>query len=416
MKLLIKSATLGTKICDMLIDDGTITLIAAKIETLADQVFNADGLHILPGLFDMHVHFRHPGYEYKEDIFSGSDSGVAGGFTAVACMPNTSPVVDTPEMAHYILSKAVYGAKGFVYPIAAITKGLKGEELCDFVALKAAGAIAVSDDGRPVVNDELMRSALKEAEKAGLFVIAHCEDLELAEGGIMHEGYISKEMKVKGIPREAEDNCTARDVQLARETGAKIHIAHVSTKGSIDIIRKAKADGVRVTCETCPHYFMLTDRKLLGRDADYRMNPPLREISDMQAVFTGVLDGTVDCIATDHAPHAPHEKADFETAPNGVIGLETSLAATLTAFYHAGLLSMARIGELMSVNPRKILGLPEIQIREGKPAQLTLVNPDIEWVVDTSKFLSKSRNSAFKGMKLKGKAAAVLTNGKLYIN
>jgi dihydroorotase len=287
--------------------------------------------------------------------------------------------------------------------VAAITKGLHGEQLCDYVALKEAGAVAVSDDGKPVSNAEVFKNALIKASQAGLPVISHCEDLAVKGDGIMNKGSVSKYLKVPGIDRLSEDSITERDVRLAEETGTSVHIAHVSTEGSIRIIKEAKARGVKVTCETCPHYFMLTDIELLQCDADYKMNPPLRESKDREAVCAAILDGTVDCIVTDHAPHAPYEKENFMTAAFGTVGLETALAATLKAFYHTGKLSLQRIAELMAYNPRKILNLPLPYIKEGERANIVLADLNKHWTVDPEDFKSKSRNSAFKGMKMPGK-------------
>ncbi|MDR0919164.1 MAG: dihydroorotase [Oscillospiraceae bacterium] len=349
----------------------------------------------IPSLFDMHVHLRDPGFTHKEDIISGSKAASQGGFSGVACMPNTNPPVDNPDVVKYILEKAKQ-ADFKVFPVACITKGMQGEELTDFKALKAAGAVAVSDDGKPVESKELMERALVEAFKSGLPVISHCEDLAIINGGIINEGEISKSLSVKGMNRLSEDSITAREVALAYKTNTRIHIAHVSTGGSVEIIRNAKSNGVKVTCETCPHYFMLNEHELLKKDADYRMNPPLRTKNDVKAIINGIQDGTIDCIVTDHAPHSVEEKADFLTAPNGVVGLETSLAATLTALYHTGLVPLNRIIQLMSFNPRRILGLPD-------PEEFITVDLDEEWTVEPEKFQSKARNSCFKGLTLKGK-------------
>ena len=300
-----------------------------------------------------------------------------------------------------------------MYPVGSITIGLKGEELSDYKILKKAGIIAVSDDGRPVENQGMLKYGMMAAEEEGLLTISHCEDLKIINNGKINKGKVSEMLGVPGMDRLSEDSITAREIVTAQKTGCRIHIAHVSTAGSVDIIRKAKAEGVKVTCETCPHYFMLTDEMLLTKDADYRMNPPLREEADRLAIINGICDGTIDCIVTDHAPHSREEKSDFLSAPNGVVGLETSLAAVLTGLYHTGKISLERIVKLMAENPRKILGLPYTGIKAGVTADLTLVNTELEWTVEPEKFKSKGKNSAFKNIKLKGKPLAVISKGVL---
>ncbi len=397
---------------DIYIKNGVISEIGEDIfpESSDVRVIDAQGLTAMPSLMDMHVHFRDPGLTYKEDIITGSAAASAGGFTAVACMPNTKPVIDNVDTINYIINKAKNtGVK--VYPVGCITKKMKGDELCDYKMLKRAGAVALSDDGKPVKNAEMMRKALQKADDNNILVISHCEDLKIINKGIMHKGTVSELLGVPGMDRASEDTITAREIILADSVNSRVHIAHVSTEGSIDIIRYSKKKGIKVTCETCPHYFMLTHEKLMTRDADYRMNPPLREESDKQAVLQGVIDGTVDCIVTDHAPHAPEEKDNFAEAPNGVVGLETSLAATLTALYHTGLIRLERIIELMSVNPRKLLNLPIEKIKVGFPANLILVDIDKEWTVDPAKLRSKSHNTVFKGMKLKGRNMVTISDG-----
>jgi len=400
------------KICDIFIGEGKIIEIADEIKTTADTVIDGSGLVAIPSLFDMHVHFRDPGYTYKEDILTGAKSALAGGFTGVACMPNTNPVIDSAETVEYIIDKAKDTGVN-VYPVGCITKGMMGEELCDYNMLKEAGVVAVSDDGRPVRNAEIMRQALEKSNKNKLLVISHCEDMDIIGKGIVHKGFISEQLGVEGMDRASEDSITAREIALANAVKSRVHIAHVSTEGSVDFIKSAKEMGVKVSCETCPHYFMLTHKKLLSKDADYRMNPPLREERDREAVYTGIIDGTIDCIVTDHAPHSKEDKSDFMNAPNGVVGLETSLSATLTAFYHTGMLKLDRIIELMSVNPRRLLGLPLEKIKEGNIANIAIVNLDREWTVEPEKLVSKSKNTAFKGMKLKGKPVATISEGKL---
>lgn len=400
------------KICDIYIADGIIKSIEENIVCECDREIDCTGLVAMPSLFDMHVHFRDPGLTYKEDIITGCNAALAGGFTGVACMPNTKPETDTADTVQYIITKAKNtGVK--VYPVACITKGFEGKELCEYKWLKAAGAIAVSDDGRPVESQTMLRNGMIAATDAGLPVISHCEDLKIIDGGIINKGKISERLGVKGMDRASEDTITAREILTAETSGCAIHIAHVSTVGSVDIIRNAKKQGIKVTCETCPHYFMMTDEKLLTKDADYRMNPPLREEEDRLAIIEGILDGTIDCIVTDHAPHSKEEKADFLKAPNGIVGLETSLAATLTGLYHNRKITLEKLIDLMSVRPREILGLPIEKIEVGQAANIVIADLEKEWTVDPEKFRSKGRNTAFKGMNLKGKPVGTISEGKL---
>lgn len=418
MKLLLKNGHVVSSInklddvLDVLVEDNAICEIGKDIKSDADKVIDCTGLAVIPGLCDMHVHFRDPGQTHKEDIITGAEAAAAGGVTAVACMPNTTPTVDSPEIVRYIIDKAK-NAKVKVYPVASITKGLKGEELCDFEALKEAGAVAVSDDGRPVKNAHTMGRAMIDAHYAGLRVISHCEDLDIIRGGIINAGLISIQLGVKGMSRSSENIIAGREIQLANDLEVPIHIAHVSTKEVVELVRAATKRGVMVTCETCPHYFTLTEDRLLTRDADYRMNPPLRTADDVKAITEAVADGTIDCIVTDHAPHTPEEKADFLTAPNGVIGLETSLAATLTKFYHTGKLDLKQIVRLMCATPRLILGIEGGCIEAGAVADIAVVDLDKEWEVVPEKLHSKSRNTCFKGVTFKGKVKYTIVNGKV---
>lgn len=399
-------------ICDIFIADGVIQKIDKNIICQSDREIDCTGLTAMPSLFDMHVHFRDPGLTYKEDILTGCQAAAAGGFTGVACMPNTKPETDNAETVQYIVTKAK-GTGVKVYPVGCITKGLAGKELCDYKILKAAGAIAVSDDGRPVESQTMLRNGMIAAEEAGMLTISHCEDLKIIGKGIINKGRISEALGVEGMDRSSEDTITAREILTAEITGCRIHIAHVSTKGSVEIIRNAKQQGIKVTCETCPHYFTMTDEKLLSRDADYRMNPPLREEEDRLAVIEGIKDGTIDCIVTDHAPHSKEEKSDFLKAPNGIVGLETSFAATISKLYHEEKISLEKIVELMSARPREILGLPIEKIAEGQRANIVISDLEREWIVDPEKFKSKGRNTAFKGMKLKGRPVGTISDGEL---
>lgn len=402
--------SLRDAVCDMLLKDGRIAAIGAHIEAETDRVIDGTGLAALPGLFDMHVHFRDPGQTHKEDVYTGTAAALAGGVTGVLCMPNTTPPMDNPEQVREFLSRAKTTGVD-VHQTGTLTVGLKGEQLADYEALKAAGVTALSDDGRPVPTAEMMKAALAKAKEAGLPVVSHCEDLAIINGGIINKGAVSEALGVKGMDRLSEDSITERDLQMALETGAQLHICHVSTRGSTDAVRKAKAAGGNVSCETAPHYFLLTDELLLKRDADYRMNPPLRTPDDVAEIKEGILDGTIDCIITDHAPHTAAEKADFEKAPNGVVGLETSLAATLTAFYHTGLLTLQDIVRLMSDNPRRLLHLPARTLEEGQPADLILVDLNRKWTVDPEKLHSRSHNTVFKGMTFTGKVLTTITGG-----
>lgn len=399
-------------VADILVNNGKIIKVKPNITEPAKTIVDCTGKTIIPGICDMHVHFRDPGQTHKEDIITGCEAAAAGGVTAVACMPNTSPVVDNAETVRYIIEKAK-NAKARVYPIGCITKGQKGEELCDYNELKAAGCVAVSDDGKPVLNARLLARAMVKAHYAGLRVISHCEDPEVIAGGIMNSGEVSKELGLKGMHRISEDISTAREIVIAGDLEMPIHIAHVSTATSMLLVRLGARYGAMVTSETAPHYFMLTDEKLRLRDADYRMNPPLRTEDDVTAITEGVCDGTIDCIVTDHAPHTAEEKADFEKAPNGVVGLETSLAATLTALYHTNKISLKRIVKLMCVNPRKILGIAGGSLGEGEPADITVFDINEEWTVDPEKLHSRSKNTCFKGMKLKGRVKMTIVNGKI---
>ena len=397
---------------DVLIENGTITAVGKELSAEAARTIDGSGLVLMPSLFDMHVHFRDPGQTHKEDVLTGCSAALAGGVTGVLTMPNTKPPCDSPETIRYVMDKAA-GTGVKVYQVGCITGGMAGNGLCEYEAFKAAGCICISDDGRPVENAEMMRKALELSKENGLLVASHCEALSIINGGIMNKGETSEKLGVKGMDRASEDYITAREMILASSVGARIHICHVSTEGSSAMIRFAKSRGVKVTCETAPHYFMLTDELLEKRDADYRMNPPLRTPADVRAIIEAVKDGTIDCIVTDHAPHAAEEKADFEKAPNGVVGLETSLAATLTALYHTGEISLNKVVELMCVNPRKILGLEVPAIEPGKPADLVLVDVDKKWTVEPDKLHSKSHNTVFKGIELTGKPLVTISGGEI---
>jgi len=420
MNLLIKNGrvidpTQGIdEILDLLVENGRVSKLGKGLTPPADcETFDADGKYVVPGLIDMHVHLREPGLEYKEDIESGSRAAVAGGFTSIACMPNTKPVIDNKAVAGYVVARGKAVGLCNVFPIGALTAGSNGERLAEMGELKESGCVAVSDDGRPVVNAELMRRALEYARGMGIPVIAHAEELALVGEGVMNEGFTSTELGLKGIPRVAEDIAVARDVMLAEYTASPVHIAHVSTRGALRIIRDAKLRGVRVTCETAPHYFTLTDDAVRGYDTNAKMNPPLREADDVAAIKQGLADGAIDAIATDHAPHHDDEKdIEFNNALNGIIGLETSLPLAL-ALVEQGVLTMAQLVERMSCTPARILNLDRGTLKPGAAADITLIDPAAEWVVEADKLASMAKNTPWLGQKMKGATAATIVAGKV---
>lgn len=396
---------------DILVKDGKIAEIGENI-SFDGEIIDAEGLYAIPGLVDMHVHLRDPGQTAKEDIITGCKAAAAGGVTSLLAMPNTTPATDCGEVVKYIIDKAK-NADANVYVAASITKGLKSLEPTDIEELKNAGAIALTDDGRPVENTKFLSDAMKKAPLYGMHVVAHCEDLFLANGGKINEGEVSEKLGVKGIPASAEDCGTAREIALAAALDVPVHICHVSTKTSVALIRDAKNRGVKVTAETAPHYFSLTDSELLNRDADFRMNPPLRTIQDVDEIINGLIDGTLDAIATDHAPHTPEDKADFVKAPNGSIGMETSLAVGITCLVKRGLMSFDKLVEKMSVNPAKILGINAGTLSIGAPADIAIVDLNKEWTVDVDKLHGKSKNTPFKGRRLFGKVKKTILGGRV---
>jgi dihydroorotase len=399
---------------DLLVEDGLIKEIGKGVTAPTGvETLDAAGNYVVPGLVDMHVHLRDPGLEYKEDILSGSRAAVAGGFTSIACMPNTRPVIDNKTVATYIIARAREVGLCNVFPVGSLTAGSHGERLAEMGELKEAGCVAVSDDGKPVGNAELMRRALEYARGMDIPVISHAEELSLVGEGVMNEGFTSTELGLKGIPRVAEDIATARDVMLAEYTNSPIHIAHVSTRGALRIIRNAKLRGVRVTCETAPHYFTLTDDAVRGYNTNAKMNPPLREADDVAAIREGLQDGTIDAIATDHAPHHNDEKdVEFNVALNGIIGLETSLPLSL-ALVDQGVLTISQLIDRMSFRPSHILNLGRGTLKVGAPADITVIDPSVEWVVEADKLTGKSKNSPWLGKKMKGVAVATIVDGNL---
>ncbi len=373
------------------------------------EEIDASGCWVVPGLTDMHVHLREPGEEYKENILSGTRAAAAGGFTGVACMPNTRPVNDCAAVTAMILARAA-GAPARVYPVGAVSRGSKGVELAEFGDMKAAGVVAISDDGRPVENSQLMRRALEYAGDFGLTVISHCEERSLS-AGVMNEGAAATRLGLKGIPSAAESIMVYRDIALAEFTGRPVHIAHVSTAMSVELIRSAKARGVRVTAETAPHYFTLTDTAVAGYDTNAKMNPPLRAEADREAILRALADGTIDAIASDHAPHSILEKeSDFNTAANGIIGLETSLPLSLELI-RKGIIDAARLVELLAVRPAAILDVPAGTLSPGAAADVTIIHPDQEFIYSPDEVVSKSRNSPFLGWRLKGRAVLTMVGG-----
>jgi dihydroorotase len=398
------------QIADLLVIDGRIAGPDQPVPADVPEI-DAKGCWVVPGLIDMHVHLREPGEEYKEDILSGARAAASGGFTGVACMPNTKPVNDCATVTAMILGRAAEAAVR-VYPVGAISQGSEGHQLAEFGEMQAAGIVAVTDDGRPVRDSQLMRRALEYASGFGLTVISHSEEAALSTG-VMNEGPVSTRLGLKGIPTAAESIMVYREIALAEFTGAQVHIAHVSTASAVDLIRAAKARGVRVTAETAPHYFTLTDEAVLGYDTNTKMNPPLRSAVDREAIKAALADGTLDAIATDHAPHSILEKeVEFDTAANGIIGLETALPLTL-ALVRDQVIDEARLVELMAVNPAAILGIPSGTLSPGAAADITLIDPQRQWLYAADQVVSKSRNTPFLDWKLQGRAVLTMVGGTI---
>ena len=405
---------------DILIEDGKISQIGSHLKStlsaIADQdttIFDLSGMVVAPGLIDMHTHLREPGFEYKETIASGSAAAAAGGFTAIACMANTNPCNDNRSVTEYILKQARLCGLVRVHPIGAISVGLKGTTLAEYGDMKEGGAVAISDDGKPVMNSHLMKVALEYASSLNLPVIAHSEDINLSGSGVMNEGFFSTELGLTGIPSIAEETMIARDILLAGYTGTAIHIAHVSTKGGAELIREAKKKGIRVTAETAPHYFTLCDESLRTFDTCLKVNPPLRSREDVQAIKDALQDGTIDAIASDHAPHATTEKdLEFEYALPGMIGLETSLSLSLR-LVDEGVLSLSQLIEKMSTNPARILRIPFGHLTPGAPADITVLNTAHSWVVNREHFFSKSKNCPYDGWQMTGRAMMTMVEGNV---
>ena len=402
------------RISDVLLVDGKVSRIAPGVQSAGSPVLDASGLIVAPGLIDIHVHLREPGREDEETIQSGSEAAAAGGFTSICCMPNTNPVNDNPAVTSFILKEAERRALTRVFPIGAISAGSAGERLAEIGEMVNAGAVGISDDGKGVMDGQLMRRALEYSLPFKIPVIEHCEDLNLSAHGCMNEGVNSTLLGLKGMSRTAEDAMAARDIMLAELTGAHIHIAHLSTRGAADLVRQAKGKGIHVTCEVCPHHFTLSDAACCDYDTNAKMSPPLRTEDDIEALLEAVVDGTVDCIVTDHAPHNPNEKMlEFDQAPFGIIGLETALGLVLTRLYHPGLISLKRVVELMSTQPAQLINQPLGHLKAGAAADLTLFDTEAEWVYDLGQTRSMSRNSPFHGTALKGRVAATIVAGTI---
>lgn len=419
MKLLIKGGRIVDpsqhidKVADLLIEEGRVKAIGNDLAGDGAEVFDASGLVVAPGFIDLHVHLREPGEEYKETIATGAAAAAAGGFTAICAMPNTKPVNDNASLTRYMVSKASEAGLARVYPIGAITRASEGAELAEMADLKAAGAVAVSDDGRPVMNSQVMRHAMEYARDHGLVVVDHCQDTQLSAGGVMNEGKISTLLGLKGMSRAAEESHVGRDIMLAELTGARVHIAHLSTVGAIDVVRRAKARGLPVTCEITPHHFALTDAAVIGFDTNTKMNPPLRTEEDRAALIEAARAGIVDAIATDHAPHHEDEKMlEYDQAPFGVIGLETALAVSLTVLHHTNGIPLSRVIEMLTIGPARAFDLAGGGLAAGAIADVTVFDPEREWTVEPQQFKSKSRNTPFGGWRLRGKVIATFVAGK----
>lgn len=402
------------EIMDVLIEDGKIAALEKDIDPGSAEVIDAGGKVVSPGLVDLHVHFREPGLEYKEDIESGSRAAARGGVTTVVCMPNTVPAIDHPALVKYVTDKGKEAGLTNVLTAGCITKGLNGAELSEIGDLKESGAVAVTDDGRPVRNSGLMRRALEYARMFDMPVMSHCEDLELVDGGSMNEGEMSTRLGLRGIPKSAESVAVSRDILIAEEVGARLHICHVSTKNSIEAVRSAKKRGAKITCETAPHYFSLTDRACDGYCSNAKMNPPLRDDEDVNAVIEGLADGTIDAIATDHAPHHRDEKEiEFDKALNGIVGLETSLSLGITNLVYTGKLTLMQLIEKMSTAPAGIIGIDRGSLKQGKTADLVIFDPEEKYTVNAGDFASKGRNTPFDGKDVYGKVYYTISEGKV---
>ena len=408
----IDPASATDRLADVLIQDGSIAAVGPGLAAPGAEVLDAAGLVVTPGFIDMHVHLREPGIEHAETIETGARAAAAGGFTSICCMPNTLPVNDSATVTSYIVERARKFAVTNVFPIGAITKNSAGEELAAIGSMKAAGVVAISDDGRPVMNARVMRRAMEFARSFDLPVIDHCEDLNLSAGGDMHEGDESVRLGLRGIPASSEDVMVARDILLAQTTGARFHVAHISTRNAVAMVAHARRQGLPVTCEATPHHFSLTDSRMPPYDSNFKMKPPLRTACDAGAVVDGIVSGAVDAIATDHAPHPGSEKMqEFEKCPFGIIGLETALGLALEHLVHTGKITLARLVALFTTGPARVLRLDRGTLAQGAPGDVTVFSTDLEWTYDVNQSFSKSRNSPFDGHTFRGGPMATIVNG-----
>jgi dihydroorotase len=399
-------------LADVLIESGRVQSVGRDLDSARADVFDATGLVVAPGFIDMHVHLREPGIEHSETIETGARAAAAGGFTSICCMPNTLPVNDNATVTSYIIERARQHAVVNVFPIGAITKNSAGEEVSAIGSMKNAGIVAISDDGRPVMNARVMRRAMQMAKSFGLPVIDHCEDLNLSSGGDMHEGLQSTRLGLRGIPASSEDVMVSRDILLAESTGARFHVAHISSRHSVDMVKFAKKLGLAVTCEATPHHFALSDADITAYDSSYKMKPPLRSDCDVTAVIQGIVSGAVDAIASDHAPHPGSEKMqEFEKCPFGIIGLETALGLSLEKLYHTGKISLSRLVELFTAGPARILGLDRGTLAIGAPGDVTIFDTELAWTYDVNHSYSKSKNSPFHGWQFRGGPVAAIVGG-----
>ncbi len=420
MTLLIKNATVinpkdkTEEPGDIFIQDGIITRIGTDLLEEADRILDAQGAYCMPGFIDLHVHLRDPGLTYKEDIATGGAAALHGGFTTIVAMPNTKPVADSPEVISYVYDKARQVTKVHVLQVGSVTKGMEGKELSDIRGMAKAGCSCLSEDGKSVMNSDLYRDAMRIAAEEGMVVLAHCEDINLVHGGVLNADEKSKALGLPGISNAVEDIIVARDILLAKETGAQLHLCHCSTKDSVEMVRLAKADGIKVTAEVCPHHFAMSSEEIVGDDGNFKMNPPLRTMEDVEALQNGLAADIMDVIATDHAPHGAEEKAQgILKAPFGIVGLETAAALTYTYLVKPGLLTMMQMAEKMSYNPAQVLGLKKGVIEVGAPADVTIFDTDYEWTVRPEEFFSKGKNTPFAGRTLSGKVMATIVDGEV---
>lgn len=423
MKLLIKNgnvidpATNTDEVLDVLVENGVVSKVAPSISDEADRVIDASGLVVAPGLIDMHVHFRDPGQTHKEDIKTGSKAAAKGGFTTVCCMPNTNPVIDSEETVKYIIDKASEEKYTNVLPVGAVTKGMKGEEITDIESLKAAGICAISEDGKSVMDEDVYSKAMEKAAKLNVPVLAHCEEINLVKGGVMNADSNAQKLGLKGITNEVEDIIAQRDINLAEKLGTTLHLCHCSTKDSVEMLKVAKAKGVKVSGEVCPHHFTLTTDDIPSNDANFKMNPPLRTKEDRDALIKGLSEDILEVISTDHAPHSEEEKSKgFEGSPFGIVGLETSVGLTVTKLVKPGFITLKQMVEKMSYNPAKILGIDKGTLKEGSVADITIFDADEEYTVDKNDFESKGKNTPFDGYKLFGKVKYTILDGEIVYN